>query len=702
MSSRCTRRSGPWVSLAAIALTACGGPPEPPPNPGPTVPDLPILPPVAPPATANLEQQTLQLANGVTAHIRVAPKGSDTQIQLGIFAGTVLVAPGLAELAAHVLVESSDPTSGRPSLRHQLQALGGTVDVQIGLMTTWLDIRTPTNQTSKALQVLRGALESVTQSRSQIERMRKEFVAEYAAKIAHDPIPVVTRALLQGERGTGSYLNALLDLDPSDVSLFHSRLYRPDLSLLTVAAPQSLEETMMAVQAPAATAIASWKPPPPIPGKPEILNRPYASGMYWAEVPGEPGLVRTAIMMRLPDASMEGAAEWLLMHACLTLDGTGGRLEQMQDEANLPQIHWRAHIEQNPDTQALVLSAMVSPEVATALWQMLNRARQSLSEVPPTPSELELALRRAQLNATLSTVSDAARLRLAAQMETSKLAPDALALRLRELADPSKWDLAKAAAAFQQTPAWMIVVGAAPAPDVAGVIKFDALPQGFAANTSSVPTPKVIAATGPWLIKARAAMGGEEVFAKLEGFEASGSLTAEQTPPAEDEIIWNRSGRLTRKRTVLGQIVTTNLDKTSWTETLGKVKKSLTDREAGLLRHEMMRHPLMLLAAHANGTIQFRPVAQRNSGDRELMVLEALGTEFDRLRIHIDTESYLIRTVESWERLPDETLVHVHETWSDYRAAGAMRAPHRLRTMWNDGEHQTETVFSAWLPTLNP
>ena len=113
-----------------------------------------------------------------------------------------------------------------------------------------------------------------------------------------------------------------------------------------------------------------------------------------------------------------------------------------------------------------------------------------------------------------------------------------------------------------------------------------------------------------------------------------------------------------------------------------------------------MRHPLMLLAANQRGTLLFRPIAQRSSGDREMMVLEATGNEFDRLRIHIDTESHLIRIVESWERLPDETLVHVRESWSDYRTADSMRAPHRRRTTWNDGEHQTETVFSNWQPTL--
>ena len=56
----------------------------------------------------------------------------------------------------------------------------------------------------------------------------------------------------------------------------------------------------------------------------------------------------------------------------------------------------------------------------------------------------------------------------------------------------------------------------------------------------------------------------------------------------------------------------------------------------------------------------------------------------------------LIRVVESWERLADDTLTHIREEWSDYRDVGGLRVPHRRRTSWNDGQRQTETVYSAW------
>ncbi|MGK0201212.1 MAG: putative Zn-dependent peptidase [Planctomycetota bacterium] len=685
----------PMALTTALLLAACSSPPPAEPAPDPTRNELPA------PAPTNTQTRSLTLKNGVATYLEVAPRGSDTQVQLAVLAGSVFVAPGLAELAANVLLESSDPTAGRPSLRHRIEALGGTIDAKIGLMTTWFDIRVQSNGLAKAIIALRESLDSVTQSRSQIERMRSDLIATLAKQLDDQPLREAARMLLHGERGTGTYLSSLIDLDPSEVSLFHSRLYRPERCLLAISSPNRMAEIQAALLKPAATAIAQWKPAPAVPGASPIVERQFESGLYWASTLGRPNTVHAAFVMRLPDATAGlGAAEWLVMHSCLTLGGRGGRLERMQDEAGLTDVRWQTHIERTPDAIALVMSTTVPHNEATSLWRVLNRARQSLIDVPPTPSELQLALRRARLNADLPNLSSGERLRLAANLKTRGIAPSALKVRLEQLSDLNAWDPAKAAVAFQETPAWMIAIGPGDAPEAPGLLAFELRPKGFQASSESVPTPTAIAATGPWLGRARAAMGGRENFSNLTGFTSTGTIVADKSPDATDTIEWSQSGKLTRQRQIVGQTLTTKLAGNNWSESLGKVRKSLNAREAKLLRHQMMRHPLMLLAANQSGTLQFRPIAQRSSGDRELMVLEAVGNEFDRLRIHIDTESHLIRIVESWERLPDETLVHVRESWSDYRAAGAMRAPYRRRTTWNDGEHQTETVFSKWLPAI--
>jgi hypothetical protein len=110
----------------------------------------------------------------------------------------------------------------------------------------------------------------------------------------------------------------------------------------------------------------------------------------------------------------------------------------------------------------------------------------------------------------------------------------------------------------------------------------------------------------------------------------------------------------------------------------------------------------MLLAAYARGNLQFRPVAQRHVGDREFMVLEAVGDRFRRLRVQIDVESHLLRVVETWETLPDDTIVHVRETWSDYRPADTLRAPHVRHVSRDDGRSRSETVYEHWQPVFEP
>ena len=689
------------AALAALAtswLTSCAGsatPTQPAGGEEPTVtaPNAGGAEATTPTAVRGPEGTVLSLPNGMVSYLLREPAEGSTQIQFGVFAGSLFGAPGLAELAAYTLLHSTDPTTSVPSLSQRIRRMGGAVDVRVGLTTTWFDIRVLRSQTEQALRTLRESLEHVTRSRSQIIRMRDELVAERTADILADPLAAAARSLLQAEVSTAEQLNGLLDLDASEVTLFHSRLYRPERAVLTVRSSESVKRVSSLISADE-DSFGRWSPGAALPGESPVMARQFQSGLYWSESP-EPNIETVcSIVMRLPDATMTLAAEWLVMHACLTLDGVGGRLEQLQDEAGLSHLQWQTRFEQTPDVVALVLSTKAKPDEIVALWKLYQRARQSLVAVPPSTSELQIALRRARLTATVPKMSATDQQRVDVNLMMRQLPPDALEQQLDYLADNPTWDTQGAAQRFQETPAWMVAVGPGRPASLEQLVVTDSLPTGFDPVTQNQPTTENIAVAAPWLARARAATGGEDRYRRLQGFTTRATTVSAQGMRTEDEIAWRNEGILTRRRTILDQVISTSVQAGVGFEELGDDRKTLDARTATLLVHEQQRHPVTLLSSHLKGERMFRPVAQRTVGDRELFIVEAVGGDFDRLRVHIDTESHLIRVVESWERRADETLVHIREEWSDYRSADGMRIPHRRKTIWNDGQREVETVYA--------
>ena len=700
MTTQTARTRAALAFLATAWFGACESPPAPAPKLEEANRDAPEGGPAGP-ANETLDPGpagTVQpLPNGMMCYLLPAPSGGSAQIQLGVFAGSLFVAPSLAELAAYTLLHSTDPTTSVPSLKQRIGELGGSIDVKVGLTTTWFDIRVRPYATAQALRALRESLEHVTRSRSQILRMRDELVARRTAQVLDDPLLAAARSLMQAEESTAAELNALLDLDASEVTLFHSRLYRPERAVLTVRSPVAVERVATLVSD-GETCFGRWAPAAALPGESPVMAREFQSGLYWCESP-EPNVETScAVVMRLPDATVSGAAEWLVMHACLTLDGVGGRLEQLQDEAGLSHLQWRARFEQTPDVITMIMSTKAKPGEVVKMWQLYQRARRSLVDVPPSASELQIALRRARLNAGLPRISGADRQRLDVKLMMRQMSPNVLEEQLDRFADGTAWDPRGAAERFQETPAWMVAVGPGRPPEFADLVPTDALPKGFDPATQNQPTAENLALADPWLTRARAATGGRERYRALTGFTAKAATISAQGLSAEDEITWTNAGDLTRRRTIVDQVISTSVKDGVGSEELEETRKPLNARTTELLLHEQLRHPVTLLWSHLQGQRRFRPIAQRKIGDREYFVAEAVGDDFDRLRVHIDTESQLIRVVESWERLADDTLVHIREEWSDYRPADGLRVPHRKKTIWNDGQREVETTYSDWRP----
>jgi len=663
-------------------------------------PLLPLVRSAARNANTSREPQLTRLENGLAVATSSAPPGRDAQLQLGLLAGTVMMAPGLGELSAHVIAESGDPSQGRLPLAQAILRLGGTLKVHAGPVTTWFDIRVPGARWPEALTALREALDQPPRSRNQIERIREQLIERRRAEILADPIGAMAHSMLLGDADTASNLTDLLDRDASEVDNYISRLFRPERMLLALEAPEA-QERMIATLSKAGTGgLGSWKPLAAMPGGMPLLDRRFESGLHWAKGKGG-GPCQVAIAMMLPDAGVPDSAPLFVLQECVTLDGTGGRFEQLQRDQGLGHLRWRSDFVQTPDAAAVMLRTEATADEAVALFRTMRLARESMLDVAPTPSELGLALRRAPLTVRLGMLDTGARLRSQTQMLVRGTGLAAMDRAFGQI-EQSGLEVDAHARTYLNLPVAMIVVGGEVPAGAADVREFSLLPSGLAGNAAAVASTTAedpSETSGQWLDRAMTAVGSKNLLGDLVGWQVETLVRHADAPPMRERIVWRDEGWLERDRELLGQRIETRITAEARFERLGETTRPLEEPEVAALRREQLRHPLALLAAHARGSLEFRSRARRAVGDREMMVLEATGPRFDRLRIHIDTESSLIRVVEVWESLPGGSVIHMEDTWSDYRRVRGLRVPHHRMTSQDNGQNRVETVVENWTPT---
>lgn len=684
------------MAAAALGLTGCGG--SPPPRPAPVAPSpVPAEPvPAAAPATTTPPVLTHfgKLDNGLTVSITQARAGAEAQLQLGFDTGAAAVAHGLAELGAHALVTGAEASQGRMSLEHVVRSLGGIVRIEVGTATTWIDIRVPGGRWQEAQAALLAALTAPPQPRGQLERLREQLVQTRSAAIEADPTAAMARALLLAESDTAAYVTGLLDRDASEVGLFLGRHFRPERAVLALHVPGDPTTNAAAIARPTAGSLARWNPPAIAAGTPPTAARRFPTGIHWSPNPAKRPS-RIALVLCRADLLDSRSAELATLMACLTLDGAGGRLERMQVQNGLAGLRWQTSLVHTADHSALVLQTTAPAQDAAKIWQTFTAARLSLRDVPPTNSEIELAARRARLSVGLGQMDNLARLRV--QTMLRRKAP--MAEPFVGLARPGTPEFLSAIDAFLDLPFAMVVLDGDIPMDLPDVHRFDVLPPGMR-TANQTPTSSPAATMTPWMDRACEAAGGVALVRRLTGCESEGRLQTEGAPTATETVAWQTSGLLVRSREVLGTRIDTVLDANVQAERIDAELQTLDPKQSAMLRREFERHPVALLAAHANGTLRFQPVAQRTVGDRDLMILQAQGDRFDRLRVHLDTGSHLIRVVEVWESMPDGTTVHLQDAWSDYRTTGGLRVPFRRVTTQDEGQNRVETVFTKWQPVL--
>jgi hypothetical protein len=640
-----------------------------------------------------------RLPNGMTLLVTAAQAGEQVQLHLAFLVGNAFVAPGLAELAVAAVVHGADASRGRPSLAQAVQRLGGMVRTAVGTTTTCIELRVPRGRWQQAQSALLEALEAPPLPRSQLERIRDDVVQARRAAIATDPARAMAMALLVAAPDTASYLSALLDRDASEVGLFQARLLRPERAVLALQLPGVPSEIGPTLATGAAGTPSAWAPPPLTGPDPRIVPHTFQPGFYWSP-DANTATSEVAWLQFLPQLWRPDAADLLTLHACCTLDGFGGRLELLQRQRGLGHVQWRSEFVHTAETFALLLRTTVPTAEVAPLQLVLLAARNSLRDVPPTASELELARRRAALTAGLGQLDSLTQQRVQTRIALLGGSMAVFESRLARLLQPGVLDVAGAAEAYLELPAMCIAVGGRIPADTPGVRQFTPLPAGLGPTKTVDAAQQVVAAT-PWIDRASEAVSGQGLLRRLIGYRCEGRLLSQQAPPAVDVVAWQVDGTLRRTRKLLGKEIETRLEGTTWVERLGDDSQSLTANEAALLQREMERHPLALLAACGRGELTFQTIAQRSVGDRDYMVLEAQGNRFDRLRMHVDTVSQLVRVVEVWETMPDGTDVHLQDNWSDYRTTGGLRAPFRRVTTQDDGQNSVETLFTSWVPLLS-
>ena len=619
-----------------------------------------------------------------------------------MLAGALSQAPSLADLATHVLVDSADPAQGRGSLRQAIEQLGGSLHVHTGPLTTWIDVRVPADQWRAAAQALRTAVTQPPQSRSQVDRIRELRLAACAAAVRRDPVIATAEQLLLGERDPADHMHGLQDRDASEVSLFVGHFFRPERVVWLLETTRPPDEAAAAFRRGGAVDLTAWAPPA-APGNPGVLDRRFDSGVFWA--PDESEVCDVALVLLLPTLVANSAPLYVLQD-CLTLDGTGGRFERMQRERGPADARWRSSLVQGSDAVALVLRARLSPADAAAAWRTLQLARQSLRDVAPSASELQLARRRAPLTARLAVLDPGARMRTETRLQTLGETLADFDVRLAALEQNGLLAPPGAVEEFLKLPVAMVVAGGKPPADLADVRRLQLLPAGLAGNaadpaasTASPPAPKRTASAEPWLARAEEVVGGADKLRRFDGWSVSARTEHAEAPTLLDETTCRLGATLHRERELLGQKITTDLRADGGTESLGNETKTLPPGEVAQLWREASRHPLALLAAHARGELAFEVVAKRTVGDRDHVVLQASGDP-QRLRVHLDAESHLVRLVEVWDTMADGSVVHVEEAWDDYRTTGGLRAPFQRTCTQDDGRNRLRTTFAKWQPSF--
>ncbi len=640
--------------------------------------------------------------SGRTAHLRFTLRNHNAELENA----------AIAILTAHVIADAPRASEGKQSLRNGIEDLGGTLKVNADTLTSSFAITLPHENWQAGLKLLVDAVQATPVSRPQADRIQERLVRELSKDDSIDPLPPTLQRIVGRDAGTNTRLTELQDIDATQIILFHKRVYRPGGSVLAVLVPDTPGQTLMTSVikelAPWAKQYPSKEPIPPLEPEPAKI------GLHWAE---QESPIRFALVRELPEPTGSNAAATLIINELISWDGVGGRFGEALGISFGVEAGLESYQVTSGAKRYQVLEASIdAPQVAQA-YAAWDKAIRSLRLVPPSRSEVKTAAGRARLRlladqndpgrwlgqATRAALTGAPVLGRFSAKGFVPEAPPAktlLASTLEGLDKPETLELGKVARAMSGNGIVAVVIGGKIPEEIELDIK--SLDDVFVEATQRIlrvdPNQTKIAGNS-YLEHTLEVLGGKAKIAKLTGFIATSTSRSGQSPVLSDQIWYSRSDRrLRRVRTILQTTIETKAWPQGGTETSGSMRFDLERSEAQNLFENAARHPILILSEYARGKSSYNLISERTVRDRRIAVLERNDPNKERLRLHIDVESGLLRAVGSRERRAGIGVVFVREEYRDYRSSGGLRVPYYRTAFVDNTVDGIVTEWTKWTP----
>ncbi len=606
----------------------------------------------------------------------------------------------IAWLTARVIADAPRSHENKPSLRAAIEALGGELTLEVDGAVTRFLVATDQSNWETAFSEMLNAI-GTTPSRRQTRVAQVLAMMELSDTLATAPEDGTLRRVTCSSDFTSFLPDPLQDLNQTNVAAFRNSAYQPAGAVLTIHAWGNRSKMAMRAK----KLLQPWlrdfpdaivTPTPP-------LNRP--DGILWAT--GRTADCEASILIDVPPTTGPQNAAYLVLLECLIGTGSSGRLPRQLRSTVDPGLQYEIERIDNGPYQFLVLRTRCLPSQVDQILAATNAAIGALASGGPTPPEARLAAARVRLRllTTLDTPKDALRATTSSLLAVPTLPPDGYRGTLEALQSPDTLDFTAAGQLLSVRPPAIVVSGGNPPADVAKrVADLGELPNVAEIGVPKAPPEQKRLAAQVFLKTAVAAIGGESRLLDVDGFAAKTVVHTGRGPQSYEMVGFDQKNRrLRRVRIVLATTIDTNVKDTVGTEqVVGEKPIDLDEDEVTLLFSRVERHPLFLLSSVARGESSYKLVSSRRIGGRQFAMLELEDADRPLLRILVDIESGLIRSVHTLEHLPGVGTVSITEQYRDYRNISGVRVPHHKTTLIDDTTAGSVTMYTEFRPTTPP